>query len=139
MADSPDERGLFPDSISGDRLRELASRLSNDLPVSDVIPALEFRDVDINSGGLCDLQFVLIQLVEKSKSGLEYVQLLTASLYLFERCFDFLSESIKEAKDLRGQRQGRDPRRTRLLPAGLQADPGSIRRAAPGHEHQRDP
>ena len=73
--------------------------MSNDLPVSDVIPALEFRDPDINSGGLCDLQFVLIQLVEKSKSGLEYVQLLTASLYLFERCFDFLSESIKEAKE----------------------------------------
>ena len=99
MADSDKDRGLFPDSISGDRLRELAKRVSADLPVSEVIPALDFRDVTINSGGLCDLQFVLIQLVERSKSGLEYVQLLTASLYLFERCYEFLSESIKEAKE----------------------------------------
>ena len=98
MADSPDERGLFPDSISGDRLRELASRLSNDLPVSDVIPALEFRDTDINSGGLCDLQFVLIQLVEKSTSGLEYVQLLTASLYLFERCLTSCRRASKKPR-----------------------------------------
>lgn len=99
MAHSDKDRGLFPDSISSDRLRELAKRVSADLPVSEVIPALDFRDVTINSGGLCDLQFVLIQLVERSKSGLEYVQLLTASLYLFERCFEFLSESIKEAKE----------------------------------------
>lgn len=28
---------------------------------------------------------------------MEFVQLLTASLYLFERCFDFLSESVEEA------------------------------------------
>ena len=67
--------------------------------MSELIPALEFRDVTINSGGLMDLQFVLIQLVERSKSGLEYIQLLTASLYLFERCYEFLSDSIKEAKE----------------------------------------
>ncbi|HCA35884.1 MAG TPA: hypothetical protein DEP13_04490 [Gammaproteobacteria bacterium] len=73
--------------------------MSADLPVSEVIPSLDFRDIAINSGGLCDLQFVLIQLVERSKSGLEYVQLLTASFYLFDRCFEFLSESIKEAKE----------------------------------------
>ena len=47
-----DDRGLFPDSISGDRLRELAKRVSADLPVSEVIPALDFRDIAINSGGL---------------------------------------------------------------------------------------
>ena len=67
--------------------------------MSEVIPALDFRDVAINSGGLMDLQFVLIQLVERSNSGLEFVQLLTASLYLFERCYEFLSDSIKEAKE----------------------------------------
>ena len=67
--------------------------------MSEVIPALDFRDIAINSGGLMDFQFVLIQLVERSKSGLEFVQLLTASLYLFERCFEFLSDSIKEAKE----------------------------------------
>ena len=67
--------------------------------MSEVIPALDFRDIAINSGGLMDLQFVLIQLVERSNSGLEFVQLLTASLYLFERCYEFLSDSIKEAKE----------------------------------------
>jgi hypothetical protein len=99
MADSADERGLFPDSISGRRLRDLLKRQLPELPVSDKVPSLEFRDEDLGSGGLCDLQFVIIQLVEKSQSGLEYVQLLTASLYLFERCFEFLGQSIDDANE----------------------------------------
>ena len=63
-----------------------------------MIPALDFRDVAINSGGLMDFQFVLVQLVERSKSGLEFVQLLTASLYLFERCYEFLSDASKRPR-----------------------------------------
>ena len=98
MADA-ENHGLFPDSISGRRLRDLLKRKAPELPVSAEIPSLEFRDEDLGSGGLCDLQFVIIQLVEKSQSGLEYVQLLTASLYLFERCFEFLGQSIDDAKE----------------------------------------
>jgi len=97
MADPSEERGLFPDAISGRRLRDLLKRQLPELPVSDKVPSLKFRDEDLGSGGLCDLQFVIIQLVEKSQSGLEYVQLLTASLYLFERCCEFLGQSIEEA------------------------------------------
>ena len=97
MADA-ENHGLFPDSISGDRLRELASRLSTTLPDSPSIPTLTFRDGDIDSGGLCDLQLAVIMLINKSTSGLEFVQLLTTSLYLFERCYDSLVESVEEAK-----------------------------------------
>jgi len=67
-------------------------------PLSDAIPSLTFIDGDINSGGLCDLQFVIIQLVNKSNGGLEFIQLLTASLYLFETCFDTLNDSIATAE-----------------------------------------
>lgn len=73
--------------------------MAPELPASAVIPALDFRDEDLGSGGICDLQFVIIQLVEKSQSGLEYVQLLTASLYLFERCCEFLGQCIDDASE----------------------------------------
>ena len=68
------------------------------MPDSAVIPSLTFRDDDIDSGGLCDLQLVVIMLINKSISGLEFVQLLTTSLYLVERCYDSLVDSVKEAQ-----------------------------------------
>tara|TARA_B100001121_G_scaffold310206_1_gene340032 strand:+ start:1418 stop:1897 length:480 start_codon:yes stop_codon:yes gene_type:complete len=68
------------------------------MPLSPVMPELVFRDKKTDSGGLCDLQFAIIQLVEKSDGGVEYHQLLTASLYLFERCVFYLKDSISEAR-----------------------------------------
>jgi len=62
------------------------------------MPGLSFRDTDIDSGGLCDLQLALIYLINKSEGGLELVQLLTASLYLLERCYDSIVDSVEEAK-----------------------------------------
>ncbi len=92
------ESNQIPDSISSDKLKQLLGKIAPEMPLSQVIPELSFRDEKSDSGGLCDLQFVICQLVEKSKSGLEYHQILTASLYLFERCVFFLGESIKEAE-----------------------------------------
>tara|TARA_Y100000589_G_scaffold330503_1_gene380338 strand:- start:5093 stop:5656 length:564 start_codon:yes stop_codon:yes gene_type:complete len=96
MPDNSDSR--VPDSVSPEQLKQLLGKLSPEMPVSKVIPELVFRDKKTDSGGLCDLQFAIIQLVEKSDGGVEYHQLLTASLYLFERCVFYLKDSISEAR-----------------------------------------
>ena len=98
MADT-ENRGSFPDSISSDRLRELARGLTPQIALSHVIPELAFRDPEINSGGIADLQFVVMQLIEKSKSGVDIVQLLTATLYLFQHCYTIVSEGVDEAQE----------------------------------------
>ena len=92
------DSGLFPDSVSGRRLRELLNQNKPTAPISSIIPSLEFIDESIGSGGLCDLQLVIIQIVNKSQGGLEFIQLLTGSLYLFECCYDTLVESIDSAE-----------------------------------------
>lgn len=93
--------GQFPDRISSDRLRELANRglKTLELPDSDAIPALQYRDTRINSGGIADLQFVLMLLIEKSESGVDIVQLLTACLFLFNHCDSIISAGVKEAQN----------------------------------------
>ena len=92
------ESNQIPDSISSDKLKQLLGKIAPEMPLSQVIPELSFRDEKSDSGGLCDLQFVICQLVEKSKSGLEYHQILTASLYLFERCVFFLARASRKQR-----------------------------------------
>jgi hypothetical protein len=96
MSDQTD--GSVPDSVSPEKLKQLLSQLAPEVPLSKAIPSLAFRDSSLDSGGLCDLQFAIIQLVEKSKDGVEYHQLLTASLYLFDRCVYYLKDSIRDAR-----------------------------------------
>jgi hypothetical protein len=96
----PQNDGLFPDSISPSQLRDLLGRAGIQLPVSDLIPALNFKDASVNSGGICDLQYVVIQLIQNSKDGVEFIQLLTLALYMSELCFTAMEGSISEADAL---------------------------------------
>jgi len=99
MAESPID-GSFPDSISPNQLRDLLGRAGIQLPVSDLIPKLNFKDSKLDSGGICDLQYVVIQLIQNSEDGVEFIQLLTLALYMSELCFTAMEGSIDEANEL---------------------------------------
>ena len=99
MAESPTD-GSFPDSISPSQLRDLLGRAGIQLPVSDLIPKLNFKDSKLDSGGICDLQYVVIQLIQNSEDGVEFIQLLTLALYMSELCFTAMEGSIDEANAL---------------------------------------
>lgn len=74
MTDKPE----IPDSISPEMLDGLL-RNRNPLPISDVIPSIDFGG---SVGAPCDLQFALSQLIERSARGTSILQMLVTSLYL---------------------------------------------------------
>lgn len=78
----------------------MLGRAGIQLPVSELIPKLNFKDASVNSGGICDLQYVVIQLIQNSKDGVEFIQLLTLALYMSELCYTAMEGSIEEADAL---------------------------------------
>ena len=74
---------FIPDSISGDQLRSfLASRTGSKMPLSAVIPTLTFGGSTGTQGGICDLQLVVMQIIQQSEAGINLLQEFTAAVYL---------------------------------------------------------
>lgn len=73
MTDKPE----IPDSISASELSALLSG-GDKLPLSTVIPCLDFGG---STGGACDLQFAINQMICAS-GGVNIVQVLTAAMHL---------------------------------------------------------
>jgi hypothetical protein len=61
------------------------------LPVSDVIPEL---DLGGSLGAPCDLQFVVSQVIERSKAGTNIVQMLTAAMHLLVEVESFFQGQL---------------------------------------------
>ena len=74
MTSSPE----IPDSISSEMLNSLL-RGRNPLPISEVVPALDFGG---ELGAPCDLQFSICQLIERSTGGTNIIQMLVAAMHL---------------------------------------------------------
>lgn len=68
----------IPDTISAEALTSLL-RGRNPMPLSDVIPALNFGG---ENGAPCDLQFSICQLIERSAAGTNIIQMLVAAMHL---------------------------------------------------------
>jgi hypothetical protein len=68
----------IPDSISPEMLDTLL-RGRNPLPISQVVPALDFGG---ELGAPCDLQFAICQLIERSSNGTNIIQMLVAAMHL---------------------------------------------------------
>jgi hypothetical protein len=68
----------IPDSISPEMLDTLL-RGRNPLPISQVVPALDFGG---ELGAPCDLQFAICQLIERSTNGTNIIQMLVAAMHL---------------------------------------------------------
>jgi hypothetical protein len=68
----------IPNSVSTEMLDALL-RNRNPLPVSTVIPCL---DLGAEHGAPCDLQFAICQLIERSKTGTNIIQMLVAAMHL---------------------------------------------------------
>lgn len=68
----------IPDSISPEMLDTLL-RGRNPLPISQVVPALDFGG---EIGAPCDLQFAICQLIERSSNGTNIIQMLVAAMHL---------------------------------------------------------
>lgn len=68
----------IPDSISPEMLDTLL-RGRNPLPISQVVPALDFGG---ELGAPCDLQFAICQLIERSANGTNIIQMLVAAMHL---------------------------------------------------------
>lgn len=74
MTTSPE----IPDSVSPEMLSTLL-RGRNPLPISEVVPALDFGG---ELGAPCDLQFSICQLIERSSGGTNIIQMLVAAMHL---------------------------------------------------------
>ena len=88
MTDTPE----IPDSVSPEMLDNLL-RNCNPLPTSELIPAL---DLGGESGGPCDLQFAICQIIERSKLGASLLQRLVASMYLLAQIEDSFSARLED-------------------------------------------
>lgn len=74
----PDPTPQIPDSVSYAELNQLL-RDKPALPLSPAIPELDLGGPD---GGVCDLQFAILQLMERSTTGCNVLQLLSAAIHL---------------------------------------------------------
>lgn len=79
----------IPDSISIEALRNLITG-PKPLPGLDRMPALDFGD---RFGGASDFQYAICLLIQKSASGVNIAQLLTAAIHLLELAQSNLEES----------------------------------------------
>lgn len=98
----------IPDSISSEMLSTLL-RSRNPLPLSEVVPALDFGG---ECGAPCDLQFSICQLIERSTGGTNIIQMLVASMHLlteveshFERHLTSLAQEDEPYDQLSGADQ----------------------------------
>jgi hypothetical protein len=91
-SDEPNER--VPDSVSFEHLSSLL-----DMPLSTVIPEIDLG----TTGGLCDLQFILMQIVEKSPSGVNLMQELTLAVYLVNKVRASFTEWQTDTSERRGK------------------------------------
>lgn len=91
----------IPDSISRDQLRSLLGR-SPEMPLSDVFPVLNLGCGESTPGGMCDLQFAIMQIIQQSQSGTNLLQELTAALYLIHSVGECLARRSAEAADNTG-------------------------------------
>lgn len=98
----------IPDSISAEMLSTLL-RSRNPLPLSEVVPALDFGG---ECGAPCDLQFSICQLIERSTGGTNIIQMLVASMHLlteveshFERHLTSLAQEDEPYDQLSGADQ----------------------------------
>lgn len=98
----------IPDSISAEMLSTLL-RGRNPLPLSEVVPALDFGG---ELGAPCDLQFSICQLIERSTGGTNIIQMLVASMHLlteveshFERHLSSLAQEDEPYDQLSGAEQ----------------------------------
>lgn len=80
----------IPDSIS---FKELSNFLRDkpSLPLSTVIPEL---DLGGPIGGVCDLQFAIMQLIQRSAKGCNILQLLSAAIHLLTEVEFHFAEQI---------------------------------------------
>jgi hypothetical protein len=67
-----------PDSVSPEALRSFLSRGAN-LPESELVPELNLGG---SMGAPCDLQFVISQVIARSSTGTNIVQMLCAGMHL---------------------------------------------------------
>lgn len=91
---APDLNPEIPDAIS---FSELSNYLSDKphMPVSPVIPELNLGGPD---GGICDLQFAIMQLIQRSDNGCNVLQLLSAAIHLMLEVELHFSEQIRRAE-----------------------------------------
>lgn len=84
----------IPDSVS---FKELSNLLRDkpSLPISTVIPEL---DLGGSVGGICDLQFAILQLIQRSANGCNILQLLSASIHLLVEVEYHFAEQINRAE-----------------------------------------
>lgn len=82
----------IPDSISPERLSRLL-RNRNPLPASDLIPELDFGG---DMGAPCDLQFSIAQLIERSNTGTNIIQMLVASMHLLTEVESHLDRHLQQ-------------------------------------------
>lgn len=68
------------------------------MPISDVIPEVDLGDGDVNPGGICDLQLVLMQIIKRCTSGTNLMQEFTAALYLLHSVGECLHRRDKQAR-----------------------------------------
>ena len=87
MSDVPE----IPHAVSTEALHSLLERASSGPPVSAVIPALNLGGA---LGAPCDLQFVISQLIQRSSTGTNLVQMLVAATHLLSESEGHFSEQL---------------------------------------------
>lgn len=87
MSDVPE----IPHAVSTEALHSLLERSSGGFPVSTVVPSLNFGGA---LGAPCDLQFVVSQLIHRSATGTNLVQLLVAATHLLSESENHFSEQL---------------------------------------------
>jgi hypothetical protein len=81
----------IPDAVSAEALTSLLGQCRR-APISTVIPAL---DLGGTLGGACDLQFVITQIIHRSCTGTNLVQMLVAACHLLTEVEGHLGDQLQ--------------------------------------------
>lgn len=89
------------------------------MPLSDVIPTLDFGGGTGVDGGICDLQFVVMQIINQSASGINLMQEFTAAMYLLHSVGDSLQKHLRSIAEDRTEFGTLSPQEKALVMSSL--------------------
>lgn len=91
---SPDQNPEIPNAAS---FAELSNYLRDKphFPLSDAIPQLNLGGQE---GGICDLQFAIMQLIQRSDAGVNVLQMLSASIHLMLEVEFHFAEQLRRVE-----------------------------------------
>lgn len=91
---SPDSNPEIPNAVS---FAELSNHLRDKpyFPLSGAIPELNLGGQE---GGICDLQFAIMQLIQRSATGCNVLQMLSASIHLMMEVEFHFAEQLRRVE-----------------------------------------